>query len=60
MDQLIFASLSHTHYWYEEGTLKVPVVDVLANLLEVAVDLGRKNKTVSLVEDRTARRRKHI
>ena len=26
MDQLIFASLSHTHYWYEAGTLKVPAV----------------------------------
>ena len=24
MDQLIFASLSHTHYWYEVGILKVP------------------------------------
>ena len=24
MDQLIFASLSHTHYWYEVGKLKVP------------------------------------
>ena len=24
MDQLIFASLSHTHYWYEMGMLKVP------------------------------------
>ena len=24
MDQLIFASLSHTHYWYEVGLLKVP------------------------------------
>ena len=23
-DQLIFASLSHTHYWYEVGMLKVP------------------------------------
>ena len=22
MDQLIFASLSHTHYWYEVGMLK--------------------------------------
>ena len=22
MDQLIFASLSHTHYWYEVGILK--------------------------------------
>ena len=25
MDQLICASLSHTHYWYEVGMLKVPV-----------------------------------
>ena len=24
MEQLIFASLSHTHYWYEVGMLKVP------------------------------------
>ena len=24
MDQLIFACLSHTHYWYEVGMLKVP------------------------------------
>ena len=26
MDQLIFDSLSHTHYWYEVGMLKVPAV----------------------------------
>ena len=24
IDQSIFASLSHTHYWYEVGMLKVP------------------------------------
>ena len=24
MDQVIFASLSHAHYWYEVGMLKVP------------------------------------
>ena len=24
MDQLICASLSHTHYWYEVGMFKVP------------------------------------
>ena len=24
MDKLIFASLSHAHYWYEVGMLKVP------------------------------------
>ena len=28
MDQSIFASLSHTHYWYEVGMLKVPAVRV--------------------------------
>ena len=26
MDQLVFASLSHTHYWYEVGMLKVSAV----------------------------------
>ena len=26
MDQFMFASLSHTHYWYEVGMLKVPAV----------------------------------
>ena len=26
MDQLIFASLSHTHYWYEVGMLKVTAI----------------------------------
>ena len=26
MDRLIFASLSHTHYWYGVGMLKVPAV----------------------------------
>ena len=29
MDQLIFTSLSHTHYWYEVGMLKVPAVVTL-------------------------------
>ena len=44
MDQLIFASLSHTHYWYDVGMLKVPAVR-LANLLVVRVGstkIGRK------------------
>ena len=26
MDQLIYASLSHTHYWYEVSMLKVPAI----------------------------------
>ena len=33
MDQLIFASLSHTHYWYEVGMLKVPTVCTTETLL---------------------------
>ena len=32
MDQLIFASLSHTHYWYEVGMLKVPAVGALQRM----------------------------
>ena len=28
MDQLIFASLSHTHYWYEVCRLKIPAYSV--------------------------------
>ena len=32
MDQLIFASLSHTHYWYEVGMLKVPAVSRISQL----------------------------
>ena len=31
-DRLIFASLSHTHYWYEVGMLKVPAVYYIINL----------------------------
>ena len=26
MDPLIYASLSHTHYWYEVGMLKIPAI----------------------------------
>ena len=35
MDQLIFASLSHTHYWYEVGMLKVPAVYHRVNSITV-------------------------
>ena len=37
MDQLIFASLSHTHYWYEVGMLKVPAECRQASHLQRAV-----------------------
>ena len=36
MDQLIFASLSHTHYWYRVGMLKVPAVDPICSMQYVA------------------------
>ena len=37
MDQLIFASLSHTHYWYEVGMLKVPATNdlIVLHLLRI-------------------------
>ena len=28
LDQLVCASLSHTHYWYEMGMLKIPAANV--------------------------------
>ena len=31
MDQLIFASLSHTHYWFEMGMMKAPAVVYLVS-----------------------------
>ena len=31
MDQIIFASLSHTHYWHEVGMLKVPAIIYLTH-----------------------------
>ena len=34
MDQLICESLSHTHYWYEVGMLKIPAIyDVWSNTI---------------------------
>ena len=37
MDQLIFASLSHTYYWYEVGMLKVMAVPIVE--IDVKIDL---------------------
>ena len=36
MDQLIFASLSHTHYWYEVGMLKVPLHESIVQMCATA------------------------
>ena len=50
MDQFIYASLSHTHYWYEVSMLKVPAiiyvcidvcVYVVGTLLELIVNRGK-------------------
>ena len=35
MDQLIFASLSHTHYGYGVGMLKVPAVEGSLQVIDV-------------------------
>ena len=40
MDQLIFASLSHTHYWYEVGMLKVPAVNDIGTQLRDPINSG--------------------
>ena len=40
MDQSICASLSHTHYWYEVGVLKVPAV-IIALILKIRYPNGR-------------------
>ena len=49
MDQFIFASLSHTHHWYEVGMLKVPACiyifnSTLCDLPPVWPQLVRPNK----------------
>ena len=36
MDQLICASLSHTHYWYEMGMLKVPACMYVLNCTQMS------------------------
>ena len=47
MDQLIFASLSHTHYGYEVGMLKVPAVyTVAAGYLDLSTDFFHKGDII--------------
>ena len=38
MDQLICASLSHTHYRYEVGMLEVPAIYVVTNSVRGLLD----------------------
>ena len=48
MDQLIFASLSHTHYWYEVGMLKVPAVCMCYTCTAPSVLLGNVASTETI------------
>ena len=46
MNQLIFASLSHTHYWYEVGMLKVLAVQLYVSKVEESRSLDIHSMTV--------------
>ena len=52
MDQLIFASLSHTHYWYEVSMLKVPAV--IGTELRDPINSGLTRCSSRLTRDGTA------
>ena len=50
MNQLICASLFHTHYRYEVGMLKVPAVNARSMLQRVAIIIsGRNPRSVRVV-----------
>ena len=42
MDQLIYASLFHTHYWYEVGMLKVPASTVVTQATVIVIGSSTK------------------
>ena len=44
MHQLICTSLSHTHYWYEVGMLKVPMLPLRRYGIKTRVSLTQKTK----------------
>ena len=52
MDQLIFASLSHIHYWYEVGMLKVPAES--GYYREYPITFGQKRKETGVGQSDTA------
>ena len=43
MDQLIYASLSHTHHWYELGMLKVLAICTLLTVLNCCANYGHQS-----------------
>ena len=54
MDQLIFASLSHTHYWYGVGTLKVPAVNAVGTQLRDPINSGLARWRIMAIMDAAA------
>ena len=50
MDQFIFASLSHTHSWYEVGMLKVPAY--VERIGQRACIYPRSGKSIRVIGDR--------
>ena len=56
MDQLIFASLSHTHYQYEVGMLKVPAYYII---ITVTYDLFSLESISSLIAARVPTNKSH-
>ena len=48
MDQLICASLSHNHYWYEVGMLKVPATIYICSFV-CLVFSGEAKEIISFV-----------
>ena len=48
MDQLIFASLSRTHCWYEMGMLKVPAVYIYIETYIASLLLRESNRVAEL------------
>ena len=49
MNQLICASLSHTHYWYEVGMLKVPAIKILIIIIIIKGMLLLKLKLILII-----------
>ena len=58
MDQLIFSSLPHTHYWYEVDVLKVPAIKVTRTEIfpyikkNIYIYMPNKWRTINLLVDK--------
>ena len=60
MDQLTFASLSHIHYWYEVGMLKVPAYGgTIERRAADSKEAKRRKQNKTKQNKRKARERRH-